>query len=680
MDTHGASDILSLPAQESSVSEVGKCNPWGWQKMGLVACGLLGGLSGASLLWLLSIPPAPNCQQFSMLTSDMERLYCAQEAARSGDLSKVLSGLKTLSEWTPDRPLYPESQRLMAEWSTSVLNTAQQKVEQSDLHGGIELAQKIPKNSPVYKDAQRLVADWRDVWEEAESIYADAQKAMQQQNWNRATEQISQLRLLNDDYWRSQQANALTQQLLEEQKARKAYTQAKQMAQSGQIPDLVGAVNQISNIRRNTYTWADLQPDLRQWSEKLLATSFQLWRKGHMDESIILAQQAGLNPKLTRDAEHLTWLGQARKLAASSYSNWQATPAQVLQLMTATTLANLVPADSRFYQVAQTSLKVWRNQLQDAGQLQIAQLAANLKHPFTLQFAINQAEQIAPARPRRLQAQTLVAHWKQEIQRLEDEPYLAYSRQLASQGTMPALKAAIAHASRIGQNRVLQKEAQSLIAGWNREIQILEDQPTLNAAQRLAREGRLDAAIQTASQIQSGRPLYWQAQAEIGNWVTSIRRSQMARRQAPQASNPFPKPAAPERIEDVQPVFPTLESSQDGSPPSAMPISTDAPIQTVETTPAELQPHSTPSQPPGQGIPRRISPETSPARPVGMPIPSAPTAIPATVVPTAPVNQPGPSVGNQTLPVTEELPPASSTITPLSQPEPPTATPMPQNP
>jgi len=47
----------------------------------LSTCGALGSVAAAALLWMFMLPPAPDCQSISPLATDMERLYCAQEAA-----------------------------------------------------------------------------------------------------------------------------------------------------------------------------------------------------------------------------------------------------------------------------------------------------------------------------------------------------------------------------------------------------------------------------------------------------------------------------------------------------------------------------------------------------------------------------------------------------------------------
>ncbi|NEP55159.1 MAG: hypothetical protein F6K65_42795 [Moorea sp. SIO3C2] len=149
-------------------------------------------------------------------------------------------------------------------------------------------------------------------------------------------------------------------------------------------------------------------------------------------------------------------------------------------------------------------------------------LIANLRQKPSLEAAIEQVQEITAERPQRQQAQTLISHWRKEIERIEDRPFLAQAHQLADKGDKTSLQAAIAEAQKIEQGRALRIEAQTDIARWTKQIQVLEDQPRYNQALELASKGQLQAAIKTARTIQSGRALHNQAQQSIGEWTRRI--------------------------------------------------------------------------------------------------------------------------------------------------------------
>ncbi|HIK46434.1 MAG TPA: FAD-dependent oxidoreductase, partial [Leptolyngbyaceae cyanobacterium M65_K2018_010] len=132
-----------------------------------------------------------------------------------------------------------------------------------------------------------------------------------------------------------------------------------------------------------------------------------------------------------------------------------------------------------------------------------------------LQSAIAQASQVQLGRALRVEAQTLIAEWQQEIQVIEDRPILEAAVALADQGN---LQDAITEAQKIQPNRALHSRAQTLIQDWTTAIQVAEDQPILDKAKNLAYSGRLTAAINLASQIAPGRALYGEAKRAIALW------------------------------------------------------------------------------------------------------------------------------------------------------------------
>lgn len=659
------SEMSLEPIQATSIERQPKT--WGLGKLALIACGILGGIAGAALLWILSLPPAIDCKQISALSPDMERLQCAQQAAQSGELPKLLEGMKTLEQWTPDNPLYGEAQRLMAEWSASILNYARQKMQQSDYQGAVELAKQIPKSSPAYPDAQVQINEWQKDWQQFEKIYGAAQQALKKQDWNGALEQILALREASFDYWRSQQANALSQQLTDEKVARKLLLQANTAARSGTPEQLSTAITLLSQIQPKTFTWAEAQANFQQWSEKLLGIGFRNWQQGSLDQAIAIAKRVSLNPNLAEEAENLIWLSHATKLRVGSMADWEVSPTQLFKLVSASAIAAQIQPESRFYPQAQAALKSWRSQIQNVTQLQMAQMIANFWHPLTLQMAADQARQIPPKTPQRLQAQTLAAHWTREIERIEDRPYLAYARKLAEQGTIASLEAAIAQARQVKQGRVLHGEAESLIYAWRQQIEILEDQPILLNAQGLARQGRLGDAIQTAAQIGSGRALYLEAQAAIRDWSTEIRNLQNARSQQQEPSRNDSTPSEPSR-RGTKPPENSWEQSpdlpEDAEPSEGQSFTDDRPTYRDEPAPPVNSPRSVSPAAPSS---------SEPIAPVAPPEPIAPAPIepapPSVTVPTEPVeptppappepappNNEGPSSLNESFAPGDEVP------------------------
>ena len=129
--------------------------------------------------------------------------------------------------------------------------------------------------------------------------------------------------------------------------------------------------------------------------------------------------------------------------------------------------------------------------------------------------AIREAGQVARGRALRVEAQTLIAEWLDQIEVIEDQPFLNEANTLASEGK---LQEAIAAAEQVQPERALYGQAQTMIKDWTTTIQVAEDRPILDEATARAYEGELSNAIVIASQIAPGRALYNEAQNAIAIW------------------------------------------------------------------------------------------------------------------------------------------------------------------
>jgi hypothetical protein len=267
-----------------------------------------------------------------------------------------------------------------------------------------------------------------------------------------------------------------------------------------------------------TYAAAAAKANLKQWSQKLVELGNQQWQKGNRLGAISTLQ---LDPKVVNqpEIEELYRFGNAYKLANPALSErWLPTADGLINLAEAIAAMAHIKSDSPFHKQAQALQKSWQAQMKNLIQLKYASAMASFEHPVMLALAVDQAQQISAAEPRRLQAQTLVAYWQQETERIEDQPIINQAMQLAKGGTVSSFQAAIAAASQIDLSRALRQQSQTLIATWRSQIQTLEDRPRLEQANDLAQQGQLDRAIQTAGQIRAGRALYQEAQTAMADW------------------------------------------------------------------------------------------------------------------------------------------------------------------
>ena len=525
---------IHQPVSPSSPSPPQSGRSWRWTILCLAVLGVVSGMGAAALLWLVSLPPPPECKNPASLTLDIERLYCAQQAVQSGGLPELIAGLELLKRWNPDDALYAETQKLAEDWSKQVLTIAREKVLQSDLDGALDAIRYIPKTTSVYQDAQEFAAYWQDQWKEGAAIDAKAQEALKQQNWTLASEQVAALADFANPYWNTQRANALAQQIGAEKQARQVLARARTAAQGGQPERFAQAITIAQDIPQNTHTWQDVRQDLRKWSQTLVAIGIKRWQAGDRKNAVMVLQTV---PRSTTvpELDDWVWFGNAYKLLDNSLPSnqpshtWFPSSKQVWSLMEARAAIGKVKPNSPFYQQSQAMRQDLQAQLDDLTQLHYATLIAELGQHSTLNLAIDQARQITTDRPRRVQAQTLIAYWYDQIERLEDQPYLDRATALAKSGAIPDLQAAIAEASLIQQGRVLRKEAQGWIATWRDQIETIEDQPYLDRAWSFANAGNLGEAIEAAELIRPGRALYNDAQSAIYTWQAQlIRERQLA--------------------------------------------------------------------------------------------------------------------------------------------------------
>lgn len=509
-------------------------NPaWTWSTLWLLGFAASAGLGMQALQWLTQLPSLPDCQQLPFAAADGDRLYCARQAARkaaqTGDLEPLLAGVRLVQRWSPNHPLHGEAQELLTQWSQSILSIAEQRLEQNDLAAALKIAQAIPPNSPTYPEAQQAIADWQTQWQQGESVYRTALTALRQQDWDLASDQLAELGKLPHDYWRTYRMNTLTSQIVVEQTAWQSLEQARQLAAKTQPESWQAAIALAQNISPQSVTWEVAKPEIQQWSQALLAIGLQQWREGNVAGAVTLAQDIPPNLELPAEQQDLVRYSHAQVLARwNSTEQWQPSWGQIWRLQEAIAAVQEIPAGSTFYLPAQAALQNWHEQLQDVQQLQVANTVSSLGQRPAYELAIAQARQIDTTRPRRLQAQTLISYWQQEMQRLEDMPLLHYAQTLAQPGSIPALQAAIAAAEQVPQSRALWSDAQAAIARWTSQIQTVQDQPILDEAEKLAKEGNLRRAIRTAAKIDRGRALYERAKTSINQWQATITQAAIA--------------------------------------------------------------------------------------------------------------------------------------------------------
>lgn len=489
-----------------------------------------GGTGYSAFCWLAAPSSNTGCDRLWLFSPDADKLFCAEQAARSGKVDQLLAGLQLVEHWPSDHPQHREVVKLQREWSQALLAIASQKASNNDLKGAIQLSQRVFPNNPLYKEAQKNISDWQNNLKQVKEIESNLQVVLWSRDWPKAEALLKQLPAQKNAYLQ-RQVNRWEEQIATEQIAYQQFEQVRRLVTpepanpQGKVAEnatTIGeAIRMALQICPNQYSRIDIQNSVERWSWLLAGKARSHLKQGDVETAIAVIRWIPDFISLPTDLNHLLWFTRARTLTADPPPK---IPTQADLWAVVTTLAALrqIPTDSPFYAQVKPYLPQLEARLQDLTQLTLAKAVGNVQQIPTLTLATQMAQTITPDRPHRIFGQSLIAEWNQAMQRAEDRPYLYGTQQLAASGTVPNLQAAIAQASQIPLGRALRPEAQAAIFTWRQKIETIEDRPVLDQARSLAKQGKLPPAIATAKQIAAGRALYPDAQAAIQTWTATL--------------------------------------------------------------------------------------------------------------------------------------------------------------
>ncbi|PSB59521.1 hypothetical protein [Chamaesiphon polymorphus] len=515
-------------------------NPW--SAFWAVLAAMVGGTGITSYLLLIAVPPTPTCQGTLPVSTDAERLYCAQVGADTQEVPKLRIAVDLVKDWTDRHPLYRESQRLLKEWSEDLTRAGRKQLNEGQIGKAIATLKIIPPTSPIYDRTQETIAKWSIQAQDSASIDAKFERAMKTGDWNQAFVILQSVQRMRGSYWSGFKHDKMSAKLAIErdawdklQEAKDALvdkdsddynTRAKRMelavkaagkkGKEVEVPlpqqpePIVKAMKLANLIDPSSYAYQEGQTLRSKWSRHLVGLSVDLYKQQNFNDAIEIVQKVPQDVSIYAEAQDWVKLNQAHVWAGKRH---------MLAMVDAIAQVKKIPKTSPIYTLARTKQSNWRSMLKQQTQLQWARSIASFQQPATLAMAIETAKQVPAQSEVGQTIQSEVATWNRQIETIDNRVIFAKAKQIVNKGdSLGNLKAAVKLAGKITKDRPLGEEITAAVAEWNEKIQTIEDRPILNNAIATAQGGNLAGAIEIANRIAPGRSLYRDAQAEVRYW------------------------------------------------------------------------------------------------------------------------------------------------------------------
>lgn len=463
---------------------------------------------------LLKLPRAESCPKvFSPFASASMRLYCAQLASEAQNVSGWVEAITMVKSLPSNHPLRPEIDRNIALWVQGVINEGENLFQQGKIDEAVTLLEQIPREDSATILVKAQQEKWQSIWREGESKQQQVEKYITTRNWNQAYREAAQLTTVNNRYWSNVQYEVTLNRIQSAQAESSQLDSAYVLLETGELDDLLIAIDEADKITEDSLAYQEAQELISTANNEIVK-----FIQAKIDQRDWQGLQAALD-KITPEDRFSDTFQDWSELAQAGITADQGT---VEGISEAITLASQIKARSSVYYEAQKLISRWELEVKDVEILAEARSLAKSGRKEDLTEAISTASNISAFNPRYQEAQTEISNWNRQIQIIEDQPILERAQKLARGITLEAWQEAIAQANLIKPSRPLYSEAQKVIEQSRYNIEITQNQPLLDQATRLANQENWADAIAIARQIPRGRALYPEAQEKLELWQTEI--------------------------------------------------------------------------------------------------------------------------------------------------------------
>lgn len=463
---------------------------------------------------LLRSPALPNCPSiFWPMASASLRLYCAELAANKQTAPDILEAIALVSSLPKDHPLQGEVQNYLEKWSEDLLDASDELFNQGRLLDAVQAVAQIPPETEAAKSGQKRIQQWQTIWSDALKTYQEAEGELREGNWRAAFRVASELTYIGNTYWETTKFEALNRAVQQTRQEITLFYEARDLVTAGGVAKLLEAARKLELIPASSYLTAKVTAEKIKVGNELLALAQSSLDRQDLQEALDIVAQIPNVGDLPRKARDLGTLANAQAKA------WNESSAD---LQAAIALAQTITTDSPLYDKAQAWINRWQSVLTAVPSYNQAQQLASLGQIENLRAAIAQVNNIPRDNPIWKKVSRSVQEWQDQIAQLEDRPVLDEAVRNAQPGDVGSLQAAIDRASQVESGRPLYAEARDRIQTWTTQVQQIQDQPILDQARSLAGRGDLANAIAVVRQIRSGRSLSAEAQNLRSEWQTEL--------------------------------------------------------------------------------------------------------------------------------------------------------------
>lgn len=489
-----------------------------WKVWAALFVVVFGGVGFLATWQLLNMQKSPNCPKiFWPVASASLRLYCAQLSADSRTVEGLLAAIALVEALPDDHPLRSQVNQQVEEWARDILNLAEKDYQAGNLQQAITKARQIPNNMAVAAIIEERIAKWQGTWTEGNEILSKLEENLRASNWNQSFRLAVDLLNLNNEYWATVKYNEALAKITVAREDSSKLDNAFNLFARGGLDNWFKVIEEARKIQASSYAYQEAEKLIGKTEDKLQEYAERLIERKQWQALRDLANQTPKDLKIKEDVTDWSLLSAAALDA--EVGTVEGLEAGILGL-------EQIDASRPLHQTALAMRERWQLQVQD---LRILSEARDLAQAGTIEqysAAIAKAGEVPRNNPLWSQAQQEIGSWNRQIQVIEDQPILERAREIAIPGDINSLSNAIIQARAIAKNRALYRDAQREIGGWQVRIERMEDQPILDQAQALANLKDYSTAIETANQIPPGRTLSSEASQNIRRWRRELRARQ----------------------------------------------------------------------------------------------------------------------------------------------------------